>query len=642
MLKGGQSHESSNFYNYYNVETLVCVDNKSNCWIPESNLIAPIRIITFAYLMQNFDYISRVVRIGGVPMGGDFPIRIQSMTTTNTLDTRATVAQAIRMIEAGCEYVRITAQGVKEAENLSVIKKELKKQGFDVPLIADIHYNPKAAETAARIVEKVRINPGNYTDRKMGKVSYSDAEYSNELEKISKRIEPLIKICNQYGTAIRIGSNNGSLSERILFKYGDTPAGMVESALEFVRICRTMNFHDLVLSMKASNVKVMVQANRLLVHRMIEEGMNYPIHLGVTEAGDAEDGRIKSAAGIGPLLLDGIGDTIRVSLTEDPEFEMPVAKEIVSRFNDRKKRLAMKRNGNRPADSLNYARRISQQVENIGNGQVPVIIVSDKSGSVSALIDNEAIPDYLYHQETGTFQSLAITKNAPGLEFSKIDFRFIDSVQSLERSISIIKPATVFILKSVENDGLSESSALIELANQKGISQPIILYRDYRDMNADKILVQAAIDFSYFLVDGLIDGIWIGHKSMKLSDTSRLAFGILQATRSRITKTEYIACPSCGRTLFNIQEALQKIKSRTSHLKGLKIGVMGCCVNGPGEMADADYGYVGAGKGKITLYKGRQIIKAGIAEQEALESLVELIKKNGDWQEKRDQKPGMK
>jgi (E)-4-hydroxy-3-methylbut-2-enyl-diphosphate synthase len=383
--------------------------------------------------------------------------------------------------------------------------------------------------------------------------------------------------------------------------------------------------------MKASNVKVMVQANRLLVHRMMEEGMNYPIHLGVTEAGDTEDGRIKSVAGIGPLLLDGIGDTIRVSLTEDPEFEMPVAKEIVARFNDGKKRRQVQSIASRQANPFNYTRRMTEQVEKIGSGQVPVVIVSDETGSFSTLSDNETIPDYFYLHKSGNIQGLKVTKKILQKVSCKIDFQFIDSVQSMERSISKIKPETVLILNPDKDGDLRRSSVLIELANQKGINPPIILFRDYEDMSLEKVLVHAATDFSYFLVDGLIDGILIDHKSMKLTDLSRLAFGILQATGSRITKTEYIACPSCGRTLFNIQETLQKIKSRTSHLKGLKIGVMGCCVNGPGEMADADYGYVGAGKGKITLYKGREVIKTGIPEQNALDYLMKLIKQNGDW-----------
>jgi (E)-4-hydroxy-3-methylbut-2-enyl-diphosphate synthase len=582
--------------------------------------------------MQGINYISRVVKIGDLPLGGDFPIRIQSMTTTNTLDTQSTVAQAIRMIEAGCEYVRITAQGVKEAENLSIIKKELKRQGLDIPLIADIHYNPKAAEVAARIVEKVRINPGNYSDRKRGKLTYSDVEYSNEIDKIRERIKPLINICNQHGTAIRIGSNHGSLSDRILLRYGDTPAGMVESGLEFVKICRDFNFHNLVISMKASNVKVMVQANRLLVHRMMEEGMNYPIHLGVTEAGDAEDGRIKSAAGIGPLLIDGIGDTIRVSLTEDPEFEMPVAKELVSRFNDGDKRQKFGRIEKANTDPFSFNRKITRQVEKIGDGQVPIVILNtDHSETEVSKIDKDLVPDYFFNKKTGQIQKINITERKPVFEFSNIMFEFIDSIDAMKKLIGRIQKDTVFIIKTNPFNSFAETTRIFNLMAHEGISQPVILTKDYVDLPHDKLLVQATIDFSYFLVDGLIDGIWIAHGSLDLTAISRLAFGILQATGSRITKTEYIACPSCGRTLFNIQETLQRIKKRTYHLQGLKIGVMGCCVNGPGEMADADYGYVGAGKGKISLYKGRQIIQTGLPEKEAVEALVSLIKLNGDW-----------
>jgi len=582
--------------------------------------------------MQNVKYISRVVNIGDVPMGGDFPIRIQSMTTTNTLDTQATVAQAIRMIEAGCEYVRITAQGVKEAKHLAVIKKELKKSGYTTPLIADIHYNPKAAEVAARIVEKVRINPGNYTDRKKGKPSYSDSEYAQEIEIIREKIRPLINICKQYGTALRIGSNHGSLSERILLKYGDTPAGMMESALEFVQICRDFDFHNIVLSMKASNVKVMVQANRLLVKRMTEEGMNYPIHLGVTEAGDAEDGRIKSAAGIGPLLADGIGDTIRVSLTEDPELEIPVAKEIVSGFNERDKRCEITRIENEISDPFIYNRRQTLPVDKVGNGQVPVVLLSwDISKANPYSFDKGFIPDYLFNSKTGRLQKLSVSNDELVIESSRIKLAFIESEEELEKTSTKFSGETVLILETNPNKSLHELRRIINLLVKKGINQPVIFHRDYSDLSEEKLLVQASSDFSFLLIDGLIDGIWISHNRMDMKILSRMAFGILQATGSRITKTEYIACPSCGRTLFNIQETLQKIKHRTSHLKGLKIGVMGCCVNGPGEMADAHYGYVGAGKGKITLYKGRQIIQAGIAESEAVEALVTLIKMHGDW-----------
>lgn len=554
------------------------------------------------------------------------------MTTTNTMDTRATVAQAIRMIEAGCEYVRITAQGIREAENLSVIKNELKKQGYHTPLIADIHYNPDAAEIAARMVEKVRINPGNYTDRKKGKPFYSDLEYALEIEKIGDRIKPLITICKQFGTAIRIGSNHGSLSERILFKYGDTPAGMVESALEFVRICRDLDFHNIVLSMKASNVKVMVQANRLLVKRMKEEGLNYPIHLGVTEAGDAEDGRIKSAAGIGTLLHEGIGDTIRVSLTEDPEFEIPVAKMLVAGFNENNKRYKIEEVANEISNPYSYARRLTSPVGNIGNGQVPVVILSYCLSNTDTLpFKDDVVPDYVFDLKTERLQKLSITDNGPAMEPAKVYPVFIDSHESLESENLNHSSDRVLVLKGDHNKSMHELRSTINLLAKNKVHEPVIFFMDYSELSKENALIQASTDCSFLLVDGLLDGIWISHKKMDLNSLSRLAFGILQATGARITKTEYIACPSCGRTLFNIQETLQKIKQRTSHLKGLKIGVMGCCVNGPGEMADADYGYVGAGRGKITLYKGRQIIQAGIPESDAVESLISIIKMNGDW-----------
>jgi (E)-4-hydroxy-3-methylbut-2-enyl-diphosphate synthase len=582
--------------------------------------------------MQRLNYISRVVKIGNLPMGGEFPIRIQSMTTTNTLDTEATVAQAIRMIKAGCELVRITAQGVREAENLYNIKQELINRGYRIPLIADIHYNPKAAEVAAKYVEKVRINPGNYSDRKHGKTIYSESDYLLELEKIREKIKPLIDICKRYGTVLRIGSNHGSLSERILLKYGDTPAGMVESALEFVRICRKFEFNDIVLSMKASNVKIMVQANRLLVQNMLKEGMNYPIHLGVTEAGDGEDGRLKSAAGISPLLQDGIGDTIRVSLTEDPEFEIPVAKSLVSKINRVESRIMNSRQNEVIFDPISYQRRITMPVHNIGNGQIPVVILSsDNSGSNPFYSEIKEAPDYLFNKKSGRFQKNNRNEKNQVNDIADIKFTFIENDADLDIFNSEVHQDAVFILNSDLNTPLTEIDSRIKRIHENGFNQPIIFQRDYNDLPEEEVFIQAASDFSYFLVDGLLDGIWILHKSLDFTILTRLSFGLLQATGARITKTEYIACPSCGRTLYKIQDTLQKIKSKTSHLKGLKIGVMGCCVNGPGEMADADYGYVGAGKGKITLYKGRQIIEAGIPEEEAVEALVTLIRRNGDW-----------
>jgi (E)-4-hydroxy-3-methylbut-2-enyl-diphosphate synthase len=571
--------------------------------------------------MELSNFKSDVVTIGKVAIGGDNPVRIQSMTSTSTMDTEATVAQSIRMIEAGCELVRITSPGLKEAAHLQNIKDELKKMGFEVPLIADIHYQPKAAEIAARIVEKVRINPGNYTDRKRGTLKFSEEEYQAEIFKIRERIYPLIKICKEYGTAIRIGSNHGSLSERILYRFGDTPTGMVESALEFVRIFAGFDFHNIVLSMKASNVRVMVQANRLLVKQMIQEGFHYPIHLGVTEAGDAEDGRIKSAAGIGPLLLDGIGDTIRVSLTEDPEFEIPVAEEIVRSSGYRVPPVFRQGNG------FGFIKRKTNRIGIIGGGQVPIVILTSNESSIqNSKIKEDFLPDY-YFQEGDKF----ITPYGPSSDKQIQNLIEICSFDGLKEKITSLEEnqLVVFNLSNISHP--AEVKEWLTYLSDNEIKQPVILKKKYMNANSSELLIKASIDFAYFLIDEMADGIWIEAPEVSERAIAELSFGILQATRSRISKTEYIACPSCGRTLFKIQDTLQEIKKRTSHLKGLKIGVMGCCVNGPGEMADAHYGYVGAGKGKISLYKGKQLIKAGIKEEQAVEALVNLIRENKDW-----------
>ncbi len=578
---------------------------------------------------QLFNYITKEVHIGSVPVGGFNPIRIQSMTSTNTMDTKATVAQSIRMIEAGCEYVRITAPGVKEAENLANIKRELKNKGYSTPLIADIHYQPKAAEIAARIVEKVRVNPGNYVDRKRGRFQFTESEYLAELEKIREKIKPLISICKDHGTVMRIGSNHGSISERILLKYGNTPAGMVESALEFVRICEDLDYYNLVLSMKASNVKVMVQANRLLVKKMMEEGMNYPIHLGVTEAGDAEDGRIKSAAGIGSLLIDGIGDTIRVSLTEDPEFEIPVAKQIVqsSGFRVQGSDIPIDKsydNINSSFDPYIYTRRRTRKQGMIGDTQPPVVIINENNYD-NHTIDESFAPDYLFTQD---FRLKTKDGNYIDSEIKEININLSDIDELINVNDSIL------ILKSEQEIPIQKTKGVIEnLINKKTVS-PVILKRVYSGLSKDEFLLKATADCAYLLVDGLIDGLWLEADNIDQRDICETAFGILQATGARISKAEFIACPSCGRTQFRIQDALQKIKERTHHLKGIKIGVMGCCVNGPGEMADADYGYVGAGKAKITLYKSNQIVTQGINENEAVDELIKLIKADGNWIEK--------
>jgi len=573
--------------------------------------------------MAMFNFKSRVIHIGDIPLGGDNPIRIQSMTSTNTMDTKATVDQSIRMIEAGCEYVRITAPGVKEAENLANIKKELKKRGYTTPLIADIHYQPKAAEIAARIIEKVRINPGNYVDRKRGRINYSESEYLAELEKIKERIKPLINICKEHGTAIRIGSNHGSLSERILLKYGDTPAGMVESALEFVRICEELDYTNIVLSMKSSNVKVMVQANRLLVKKMMDEGMNYPIHLGVTEAGDAEDGRIKSAAGIGPLLMDGIGDTIRVSLTEDPEFEIPVGKRIVQSSGFRV--LGSKfRVLSSEFSPFKYSRRKSNKLGLIGDNQPPVVIVDEKYFD-EKLINESFKPDYLFTSDCKlkTFDSSYLNAE---IELIKIKKDGNPVLINNNESLVVIESDQEIPIQKTKD-------VVLSLMDKKSLS-PIILKRVCNGLTKDDFLIKAAADCSYLLVDGLIDGIWFEADNIDPKEICEISFGILQATGARISKAEFIACPSCGRTQFRIQDALKKIKERTTHLKGIKIGVMGCSVNGPGEMADADYGYVGAGKSKITLYRSNRIVKQGINENEAVDELITLIKTDGKWIDK--------
>ena len=553
-------------------------------------------------------YISKEINIGNLSLGGANPVRIQSMTSTDTMDTEATVEQSIRMIEAGCEMVRITAQGIREARHLAVIKDELKRRGYDVPLIADIHFNPKAAETAARIVEKVRINPGNYIDKNRGKVDYTDAEYETEIKKIKERITPLITICKEHNTAIRIGSNHGSLSERILARFGDTPEGMVESAMEFVRICRELDFHNLVLSMKASNVKIMVQANRLLVKKMQQEDINYPVHLGVTEAGDAEDGRIKSAAGIATLLADGIGDTIRVSLTEEPEYEIPVAKMIIDNFGTGNTMLPEK------LFSVHYSRRISEKVDKTGDGQVPVVVLSGGKIDKKSFSDR-FLPDYIFGDNN------CLTKFEDGANGPE----FIALSPDNEMLAGDIGEGKVIVIDSVEAVCIQKVKQFIVKLIETGIKNPVILRRRYSNYGDDEIMIKAAGEFAYLLIDGLLDGIWIESGNHSPGFLAELSFGILQATGDRISKTEYIACPSCGRTLFNIQQTLQRIKAKTAHFKGLKIGVMGCIVNGPGEMADADYGYVGAGKGKVTLYKGRQVVRKNIDEKDAVDELIKII-----------------
>ncbi|MBP6512807.1 MAG: (E)-4-hydroxy-3-methylbut-2-enyl-diphosphate synthase [Bacteroidia bacterium] len=639
--------------------------------------------------------LTREVMLGDIGIGGNNPIRVQSMTTTDTMDTLATVEQSIRMIEAGCEFVRITAPSINEAKNLANIKQELAKRGYKTPLIADIHFTPNAAEAAARIVEKVRINPGNFADKKkFAFIDYNDAAYNEELDRIRERFIPLLKICKEYGTAMRIGTNHGSLSDRIMSRYGDTAHGMVESALEFLRIAEAENYHNIVLSMKSSNPQVMVQAYRTLIVRMHNEGMNYPLHLGVTEAGEGEDGRIKSAAGIGTLLEDGIGDTVRVSLTEDPEFEIPIAKALVERYTKRAahtalpdfpllqmdaERIVLNSNVEFGFKPFEYERRSTNEVNNFGAHQVPRVIADySKVEKLSAASFfpvgyNYSVPtdkwnlsdqacDYIYtgnrnidFEIPGTLGIivdatawkekdrcyplfsldgfLAAENKSKQLNFVSVQ---TDGIAELGKHNQVLKDSNVVLLLSTTNEHAMPAlrQAFILLMQMK-MDVPVVIHRTYDGLTEEQFQLYASTDLGALLLDGFGDGVMISSTtSISPQKINSLAFGILQAARTRISKTEYISCPSCGRTLFDLQETTAKIRTRTDHLKGLKIGIMGCIVNGPGEMADADYGYVGSGPGKITLYKGREVVQKSINTELAVDALIDLIKEHGDWIEK--------
>ncbi|MDN5202659.1 (E)-4-hydroxy-3-methylbut-2-enyl-diphosphate synthase [Fulvivirgaceae bacterium BMA10] len=634
---------------------------------------------------------TREVAIGDVSLGGKNPIRIQSMTTVDTMDIIGSVEQSIRMIEAGCEYVRITAPSIKEAQNLENIKKELRKRGYHTPLIADIHFTPNAAELAARIVEKVRVNPGNYADKKRFEViEYTDDTYNAEIERIRERFTPLVKICKEYGTAMRIGTNHGSLSDRIMSRYGDTPLGMVESALEFLRICDDLNYHDIVLSMKASNTQVMVQAYRLLVKKLDEEGLQpYPLHLGVTEAGEGEDGRIKSAVGIGTLLEDGLGDTVRVSLTEEPEYEAPVAKALVDRYIDRSNHDVIEPIHHVPIDPFQYRRRKSQEIFNVGHENVPRVIADFSRVANLEPRDlknighfylpeldkwkmNDLGSDFIY---TGDYPASFMLPN--GLKEiinfqtwldveDKINKFPLFTVQQMLEQTRIqdhlnfvrltlhdlsneiidklkVEKHWVIILDTNNIHAMAELRRSFFKLMDEGVEAPVIIQRKYPDLELGELQLYAATDAGGLLIDGLGDGLMI--TSTLLPDQNKpaflqhlktyndIAFGVLQAARTRMSKTEYISCPSCGRTLFDLQETTAMIRKRTDHLKGVKIGIMGCIVNGPGEMADADYGYVGSGKGKITLYKGQEVVKRAVPSENAVDELIEIIKHDGRWVE---------
>ena len=617
---------------------------------------------------------TREVMVGDVSIGANNPIRIQSMTTTDTMDTLGTVEQSIRMIEAGCELVRITAPSIKEAKNLELIKKSLRAKGYKVPLIADIHFTPNAAEVAAGIVEKVRINPGNFADRKKFEViEYSDQGYEDELNRVSERFSPLIKICKNNGTAMRIGTNHGSLSDRILSKYGDTPLGMVESAMEFLRICEYWNYYDIILSMKASNTQVMVQAYRLLINKMAKEDMNYPLHLGVTEAGDGEDGRIKSAVGIGALLEDGIGDTIRVSLTEDPEAEIPVAKFLAQRYDDLESPISPDLKTKIPYDPYFYSRRITTEVHHIGGVNVPRVFcdlsefdeitpeslaplgylyspdkdkwhISDQAADYFFIGKNKIsfeLPGLLsgiqhhssWEKNKGLFPMFDIesyknsTKKSKILNFLSTNEKTFSS--ELKSILSVDDTITLIIEHNQKHSLKLQRNFIIDMINH-GIKNPLIVWKNYFSNSNVEFQLSSAIDLGSLMIDGLIDGLSIQFSSDR-SLSNQTSFGILQASRLRISKTEYISCPSCGRTLFDLQSTTNEIRSVTDHLKGIKIGVMGCIVNGPGEMADADYGYVGTGVGNISLYKGQEVVKKNIPSEKAVDALISLIKDNGDW-----------
>lgn len=642
--------------------------------------------------------ITREVRVGNLLIGGQHPIRVQTMTTTDTMDTQATVEQSIRCIEAGAELVRITAPSKNEAENLLHIKNELRRLGYNTPLVADIHFTPNAAEIAARIVEKVRVNPGNYVDKKkFEQIEYNDEEYAEEIERIRERFTPLVLICKEHGTAMRIGTNHGSLSDRIMSRYGDTAIGMVESAMEFLRIARSHDYHNIILSMKSSNPLVMVQAYRLLVQHMADEfGECYPLHLGVTEAGDGEDGRIKSAIGIGSLLEDGIGDTIRVSLTEDPEFEIPVCNDIVQRYASLPSNIEAEDEA-QPKLAYNpfeYKRRSTYNVLNIGSKHVPVVIADfmlqenitpsdlqfigySYNEATDKWFIGDAAADYIYtagklvdFNLPGTLQVICdystwattsepekyyplFDKNSYQAATSRsavLNFITLDVSEDHTELLGIIKDdeTVVLCIYSNASNSMQQMRSFVNNLSLQDIQCPVVLASESMHNNVDEQLIHFSIAVGALFLDGMGDGVWLINDPSKMVDQqvsgrtylpaknnhqflNNTSFSILQAVRNRISKTEYISCPSCGRTLFDLQETTARIRKVTNHLKGLKIAIMGCIVNGPGEMADADFGYVGSGTGKITLYRGKEVMKKNINSEVAVEELIQLLKENNVW-----------
>lgn len=589
----------------------------------------------FNYFRRNSDEI----RIGNVLLGADNPIRVQSMTNTDTNDTENSVAQSIRIHQAGGEIVRLTAQGVKEAENLKNIRESIDIQGYNFPLVADIHFLANAADIAAQYVQKVRVNPGNYIGLVRKTDDYTDEEYTAEYEKIKARFSILLEICKKHNTAIRIGVNHGSLSERMMNRWGDTPRGMVESCLEFLQICKESNFENVVISMKASNTLAMVHAVRLLVSEMDKRNMHYPLHLGVTEAGDGEDGRIKSSVGIGALLHDGIGDTIRVSLSEEPEAEIPVAKKLANHIVAKANHSEIVASVNSDYNFYEYNRRNSKPVLNIGGENVPVVLMS-KDGEFATLPDYLLRGNKVYAQDGMVYDVYDVNQLAElKASDSKVVFLRLSYPELNKEVVDLLKEAdnVVVLLSSDHKNSVGEMRAFFHTLLNENILTPVILCRNYSTDDLEAYQIQSASDLGVMFLDGFGDGIFLEYTNalapnkIRTEQLNAIAFGILQASRVRVSKTEYISCPGCGRTLFQLQTVIAKVKAATSHLKGLKIAVMGCIVNGPGEMADADYGYVGAGRGKVSLYKKKECLERNIDENDAVAKLIELIKSNGDW-----------
>ena len=565
--------------------------------------------------MDLFNYNRRAtveVAVGNVVIGGSQPLRVQSMTNTSTMDTEGSVEQTLRIVERGGELVRLTTQGNREAVNLGDIKAQLLARGCSVPLVADVHFNAAVADTAARYADKVRVNPGNYVDtaRTFKHIDYTDAEYAEELKRLRERFVAFLDICKAEGKAVRVGVNHGSLSDRIMSRYGDTPSGVVESCMEFLRICRDENFNNVVVSIKTSNTSMMVTTVRRLVRVMAEEGISYPLHLGVTEAGDAEDGRIKSAVGIGALLADGIGDTLRVSLAEAPENEIPVAKELAG--------YVACRAGHAPIDagvapSFNYEEPVRRKTRGfglIGGNNVPVVV----GGEVK---EKDIVPDFIAGNVTVCSPCDAVDGSFVAVEYKDLTPENIATLKSL-KDIAIVA-------STIHANPVGELRALVHRLTVEGVDAPVIIRRAYNEASVETLRIKAAADLGVLLIDGLVDGLWLENPSSTAEELNAIMFGILQATRARMSKTEYIACPGCGRTMYDLQGTLARIKAATAHLKGLKIGVMGCIVNGPGEMADADYGYVGAARGKVSLYRRKECVEKNIPEEEAIERLLQLI-----------------